>query len=307
MSEEIGRDPVVCLKAYLGRIGFPEAVTAELAPALDGMSDRGRKLLGSFMVRRARMDLLNHGVSEAALREFKADRGGGSWGPVQAGPSDTAKAEGPRPDEKGRYEVRVSGAIVSDEAWHDRSEAAELTCPENVRTALDAMPDGSPILLLVNSPGGDVHAAQEIGDMLDRWEGKVTCRVTGLAASAGALLALLAADEVECTTMGKWMFHQAHISGLTSDGLKSLADALEKTDRMQATLLAAGSSMTDDEAWEAVASREDSWYDAEQAAEVGLSTAIAPKPERRQEARATGFSARARKEAGLSRELMMLA
>ena len=292
------------MKSYLARIGFPESVSAELEPALDGLSERSQKLLGTFMAKRARMDLLNHGVSEAALREFKADRGGG-WGPVQAGPSDAAQ-EGPRPDEKGRYEVRVSGAIISDEAWHDKSNAAAFTCPETVRAALDAMPDGSPILLLVNSPGGDVHAAQEIGDMLDRWEGKVTCRVTGLAASAGALLALLAADEVECTTMGKWMFHQAHISGLTSEGLKSLADALEKTDRMQATLLSAGSSMTEDEAWEAVSSREDSWYDADQAAEVGLSTAITPKPERRQEARTNGFSARARKEAGLSRELMML-
>lgn len=298
------RDPVACLQAYLARIGFPGVVTAELMPTLEGLSVRSKTLLGSYMARRARHHLLNFGVGEAALAQFRADRGGGGGAPVQ--PAQDGD-EGPRPDAEGRFEIRVSGAIVSDAEWHGQSRAAELTCPANVRAALDAIPEGAPVLLLVNSPGGDVHAAQEIGDMLDRWEGRVTCRVTGLAASAGALLALLAADEIECTTLAKWMFHEAHVSGLTSHGLRSLAEALEKTDRMQATLLAAASTMTDEEAWAAVSSGDDTWYDAGEAQELGLSRAIGPKPERRQEARLTGLSDRARRQAGLSRELMMLA
>ena len=297
-----------CLKEYLGRIGFPESVLAELTPAIDGLSERSQKVLGSYMYKRARMNLLNYGVTESALKVFKADRDpcdDGSWGPVNAGPgAKPDKEAGPKPDDQGRYEVRVSGAIVSDTEYENQSKGADLVAPVVVREKLDTLPQGSPILLLVNSPGGDVHAASEIGDMLDRWEGKVTGRITGIAASAGALLMLLAADEIECTTLGKWMFHQSHVAGLTSEGLLSLAGVLEKTDRKQAELLSAGSSLSPEAAWDVVASGDDSWYDASQAADIGLSSAIEPKPERRQEARLSDWG---KKQAQLSRELMLMA
>ena len=255
------------------------------------------------MARRARANLLNYGVSEAALAAFKADRDEDEL------PSIDAKAKGEsepglRPDAQGRFEVRVSGAIVSDQEYDDQSKGAALCAPCVVRARLDKLPQGAPILLLLNSPGGNVHAAQEIGDMLDRWEGKVTCRITGLAASAGALLALMAADEIECTTMAKWMFHQASVAGLTSDGMRSMVDALVKTDGRQAALLAAGSSLSEEEAMAVITAGKDRWYDAAEAADLGLSSEVDPKPERRQEAR---MSERGRKEAALSRELMMMA
>ena len=288
------------LKAYLERVGFPAPVLDELAPAIDGLSERSVKLLGSYMTKRARYNLLNHGVSEAALKAFKDDRP--RVEAAEAAKKDSPKDEGPRANDDGQYELRISGALVSDRELQGESPEAAVAGPATVQDFLDTLPQGAPVLVLLNSPGGDVHAASEMASLLDAWGGPVTVRVTGLAASAGALLALDAADRIECVSGGKWMFHRASVAGLDYDALLSMADVLDKTDRRQGKLLAAGSSLTEEEAWAAVSEGSDRWYDAEEAAEIGLSEAEAPKPERRE-----GMSAQAKREALLSRELMMLA
>ncbi len=64
------------------------------------------------------------------------------------------------------------------------------------------------IRLAINSPGGDVFEAFEIYNLLKEYPGKVTARVTGLAASAAADL-FFGADEREWFTHSAVMYHRA--------------------------------------------------------------------------------------------------
>jgi ATP-dependent protease ClpP protease subunit len=77
---------------------------------------------------------------------------------------------------------------------------------EDVRIALPA--GSGRVRLLINSPGGDVFEAFEIYNLLKEYPGKVTARITGLAASAAADL-FFGADEREWYAHSALMTHRA--------------------------------------------------------------------------------------------------
>lgn len=91
--------------------------------------------------------------------------------------------------------------------------------------------NGADIVVNINSYGGDVFAGFELYTLLKEYKGKVTTKVTGVAASAGALT-FLAGDEREIGPHGMVMFHPAasYAVGFAEDmaKAKNLLDKIDK-------------------------------------------------------------------------------
>ena len=81
----------------------------------------------------------------------------------------------------------LNGTIAS-ESWFD-----DDVTPALFKSDLDS--GKGPITVWINSPGGDVWAAAQIYNMLLSYDGKVTVKIDGLAASAASVIAM-AGDEV---------------------------------------------------------------------------------------------------------------
>jgi ATP-dependent protease ClpP protease subunit len=89
------------------------------------------------------------------------------------------------------------------------------------------------VRLLINSPGGDVFEAFEIYNLIKEYPGKVTARVTGLAASAATDI-FFGADEREYFTHSAIMIHRAWTIAVgNSPALRREADVLEAMDEIR--------------------------------------------------------------------------
>lgn len=60
---------------------------------------------------------------------------------------------------------------------------------KSVRDDLAKFKNTEPLLVRINSPGGDIMQAVAIKTMLDQWKGEVSIQVDGLAASAASFIA----------------------------------------------------------------------------------------------------------------------
>ena len=92
---------------------------------------------------------------------------------------------------------------------------------------LGALPEGTPVDLRLNSPGGSVFDAVAIHNALKRHEGTVTVWIDGIAASAASYVAM--AGEIVMPENAFLMIHDP--SGLvmgTSGDMRAMAEALEK-------------------------------------------------------------------------------
>lgn len=84
------------------------------------------------------------------------------------------------------------------------------------------------IIVWLNSPGGDVFAASQIYNMLKEYDGKVTVKIDGIAASAASVIAM-AGSEILMSPVAMMMIHNPAtvIFGEASD-LKSGIDMLSE-------------------------------------------------------------------------------
>lgn len=79
-------------------------------------------------------------------------------------------------------------------------------------TALDSQ---APITVIINSPGGSIDAGFAIWDQLKMTSLPITTIVTGLAASMGSVLSLVAPKGRRfATPMSRFMIHQPALSGM---------------------------------------------------------------------------------------------
>lgn len=126
--------------------------------------------------------------------------------------------------------IEIKGTIVSDSqaSIYEMFEIAH-TNPKAVE-----LPDtNEDILVEINSGGGEVFAGSEIYTKLKTYEGKVTARVVGLAASAASVI-LMAADEIEISPTAQIMIHNAwstasgdaRVMEKEADVLRSISDSL---------------------------------------------------------------------------------
>lgn len=88
---------------------------------------------------------------------------------------------------------------IAEESWYDD----DIT-PKKFKAELDSATGD--LVVWLNSPGGDVFAASQIYTMLKEYEGKVTIKIDGLAASAASVIAM-AGDEVIMSPVAMMMIH----------------------------------------------------------------------------------------------------
>jgi ATP-dependent Clp protease, protease subunit len=138
---------------------------------------------------------------------------------------------------------------------------------------LGALPDGTPIDLRLNSPGGSVFDAVAIHNALIRHDGTITVWIDGIAASAASYIAM-AGDEIVMPENAFLMIHDP--SGLvmgTAEDMRAMADALDKVKGSLVQGYAAKSGRPADEIARLMAA--ETWLDARDALELGFSDRLA--------------------------------
>lgn len=140
---------------------------------------------------------------------------------------------------------------------------------------LGALPDGMPIDLRLNSPGGSVFDAVAIYNALQRHDGTITVWIDGIAASAASYVAM-AGDTIVMPENAFLMIHDP--SGLvmgTAADMREMADTMDKIAGGMVRGYAARSGRSEEEIAALMAA--ETWFDAEAALEAGLATRmIAP-------------------------------
>ena len=99
-----------------------------------------------------------------------------------------------------KAELLLYGDISESSWWED------AVTPKRFADDLAALGDVKEITVYINSGGGDVFAAQAIGNMLERNAATVTAHIDGLCASAATIVACHA-DKVVAAADGSYMVH----------------------------------------------------------------------------------------------------
>jgi ATP-dependent Clp endopeptidase proteolytic subunit ClpP len=138
---------------------------------------------------------------------------------------------------------------------------------------LGALPDGVPIDLRLNSPGGSVFDAVAIYNALKRHAGEITVWIDGIAASAASYIAM-AGDTIVMPENAFLMIHDP--SGLvmgTAEDMRATAEALDKIKGSLIQGYAGKSGKPDEEIASLMAA--ETWLDAKDALELGFIDRIA--------------------------------
>jgi len=138
---------------------------------------------------------------------------------------------------------------------------------------LGALPEGTPIDLRLNSPGGSVFDAVAIYNAIKRHEGTVTVWIDGIAASAASYVAM-AGDEIVMPDNAFLMIHDPAgiVMGAAAD-MRAMAEALDKVGDSLAAGYAAKSGRPTDEIAALMAA--ETWLDATEALALGFADRLA--------------------------------
>lgn len=124
--------------------------------------------------------------------------------------------------------ILLKGTVV-DDSWinsYAENEGEAIIYPSKVREML-SQTEGD-LEVEINSYGGNVWAGTEIASLIESYEGKTTCIITGMAASIASVIAM-AFDEIVMTPLSMIMIHNpagAPLSYSLQD-IKSKAAQLE--------------------------------------------------------------------------------
>lgn len=135
--------------------------------------------------------------------------------------------------DSGQAEMELYG-VLSEYSWFED----EIT-PKKFKEDLYAIGKGGPLLLKIDSPGGDVIAASVMRSIMAEYPGEITARVDGLAASA-AVVVTMAAKTVQMRDTAYMMIHDPFVAvfmacldietlGKLRDDLKAIKDGIVAT------------------------------------------------------------------------------
>jgi ATP-dependent Clp protease, protease subunit len=164
------------------------------------------------------------------------------------------------------YAIRARGT-GAEVAIYDEIGAYGVSA-KGFLAELGALPEGMPLDVRLNSPGGSVFDAVAIYNALQRHEGLVTVWIDGIAASAASYVAM-AGDEVVMPENAFLMIHDP--SGMvlgTAADMRATADALDKIAGSLVRGYAAKSGRSDEEIVALMA--KETWLDAAEAVEFGF-------------------------------------
>lgn len=170
--------------------------------------------------------------------------------------------------------INVNGDIIcTDMKWIYNWLEYESCCPADVKNVIAELTDENEELkVVINSPGGDVQAGQEIYSILKDVKNHVTIEVQSMAASAASMIAM-AGDTVRMSPVSLLMIHNA--STCTSGDYRDMqhtADVLQtvNTAIMQAYIAKTGKS---EDELKAMMDKE-TWLTANQCLEAGFADEI---------------------------------
>ncbi|MDN3504556.1 MAG: ATP-dependent Clp protease proteolytic subunit [Rhabdochlamydiaceae bacterium] len=131
---------------------------------------------------------------------------------------------------------------------------------------------GKPILFIINSPGGSVDCGFAIWDQIKMITSPVATLVTGLAASMGSLLSLVAEKgQRYATPRSRIMIHQPRISGVIRGQATDLEIQAQEIIKTRAELVEIYVEATGKPAEEVENDLDrDRWLNAKEALEYGL-------------------------------------
>ncbi len=163
-----------------------------------------------------------------------------------------------------KAELFLYGDISETSWWGD-----EVT-PKQFADDLAALGDVTEITVYINSGGGDVFAAQAIGNQLERNAATVTVHIDGLCASAATIVACHA-DKVVAAADSTYMVHPVSMGVcgyLTADEMRDYLKALDATRESIVSLYAKKTGHDADEC--AKWMDETNWWTADEAKENGF-------------------------------------
>jgi ATP-dependent protease ClpP protease subunit len=143
---------------------------------------------------------------------------------------------------------------------------------QQVADQLASIPEGSDLVVRINSRGGDVFEGVAILNALRGFPGKVTTVVDGIAASAASFIAM-AGSEVVMNRNSEMMIHNGSSYAMGgAEAMRKMADNLERTNANIASMYAEKAGGTADE-WRTAMAAE-TWYSADEAVKAGLADRV---------------------------------
>lgn len=165
--------------------------------------------------------------------------------------------------------IYIYDAIVSDDItaeWCGGASAQTLV--PQIRAI-----QGGTLHLRINSPGGDVFAAQAIVAAIRDTGAKVIAHVDGFAASAATVIAT-AADEIVMAEGGLYMIHCGWTFAMGNQfDMQKTVDLLSKCDGVISGQYAKRSGKTPEEVM--VLMQAETWFTAQEAVDAGFINSIA--------------------------------
>lgn len=145
---------------------------------------------------------------------------------------------------------------------------------KDIRDELAELDKDEPVLLRINSPGGNAFEAVAMHTMLSQWPGGVDVQVDGVAASAASFLAMAASGEIRIADGAMMMIHDPWTLAIgNAEDMRETAGVLDKLGDNIASLYAGrtGKSVS---AVRGVM-RAETWFTASEAIDFGLATNVA--------------------------------
>lgn len=137
---------------------------------------------------------------------------------------------------------------------------------------LESIAPGKEILFVINSPGGSIDAGFAIWDQIKMITSPVATLITGLAASMGSILSLVAAPKKRyATPQSRIMVHQPRLSGVIqgqATDLEIQAKEMLKTHSQLVDIYVKATGRSVQEIEKAI--DRDTWMTAEEALKFGL-------------------------------------
>lgn len=167
--------------------------------------------------------------------------------------------------------IKINGDIIGNN-WKDVYNwfGIESTCPNDVISQLEALPEGEKAEIKINSGGGDVYAGQEIYTIL-RARDDVEIEIESIAASAASIIAM--AGRCTISPIGMIMIHTVSTGAHGNHrDMEKTADILRQWDSALASAYVEKTGKPKDEIIRLM--EKETWLPADKALENGFVDAI---------------------------------
>lgn len=163
-------------------------------------------------------------------------------------------------------QVLTLSGTVRKKYWEDDQVVDEKTVREAIAES------DIPLVIRLNSPGGDVFEGISIYNLLKNSEREITVEVTALAASAASVIAM-GADKLVMCKGSSLMIHEASswAFGNKSDIQKTLS-ALETVDKSLIDIYQSKTSLSEKEINDLLT--KESWFTAQEAVDKGFADEV---------------------------------